>query len=306
MQITNSWIKIEITAPEELVDAISSFLDDIGVAGCYQENFVDGEDGDFFASPAVERLIVHIPQDLRSEKKIAQLERYLAELKELFPQLMALSASHSTVENPDWNEAWKKYFKPLRIGRNIVIKPSWERFIPQADDILVEIDPGMAFGTGQHASSRLCLEELEVLLTSQQPPWRMLDVGTGTGILSIYAAKAGVGEILAIDLDQDAVTIAQENARLNGIRQQISFRVQTLEEVSGDFNLIVANLTTKTLIDNRHRLLNALINGGFLILSGVIAEHGDDIERAFKINPENLCRKRMANGWVCYALQQRK
>jgi len=309
------WIKLEITTPAEFVDPLCSFLDDLGVEGCYQETNIDSSDNseenwqghDWAPTPSREGevLIAHIPQDIRYKKTIAALESYLKELQELFPTGVSFSLSSEIIENPDWSEGWKKYFKPLRIGKNIIIKPSWERLEDTPAPIVIEIDPGMAFGTGQHASTRLCLEAMETLLSSQrQEAWRMLDLGTGTGILSIYGAKAGITSILAIDADRNAIAIARENAILNRVTDSITFRTQSISESEGSFELLVANLTSKILIENRHSIFALLERGGYLIISGILEANTEELERAFVMDFGKICQKTSSDGWVCYTLKK--
>jgi ribosomal protein L11 methyltransferase len=183
---TEKWLKIEISAPRELMDAIGNFLTESGVQGVFQESLAPQTGaGDFPEAANEEVLKAYFPQDSRSEKRIAALQKYLESLAEIFPNLEKPSFKTEIICDPNWGEQWKKYFKPIRVSKNIIVKPTWERYTPDSRDIVIEIDPGMAFGTGQHASTRMCIEAVEDVIMNDRSikEWKVLDVGCGTGIL---------------------------------------------------------------------------------------------------------------------------
>ena len=310
---TNSWLKVELKVPPALTEALENFFDEIGLQGTYQEALADAiDEGEQFQNSVAERLageklIAFLPNDIRVAKRIALLEEYLSNLKSIFPELPTISFSLQNVENPDWNEEWKKYFKPLRIGKHIIIKPSWERYNALSNDVVVEIDPGMAFGTGQHDSTRMCLEAIEeVVLSQRNSGWKMLDVGTGTGILAIAAAKFGVNNITAIDVDKNAISIANENATLNNVNHIIIFREPELGYLTETFNLITANLTAKVLLQIRNGLFSSLAVGGYMLISGIIEANTCEIERAF-FSEQIICsKKKIDSGWACYIVHRQR
>ncbi|HOS77324.1 MAG TPA: 50S ribosomal protein L11 methyltransferase, partial [Syntrophales bacterium] len=195
------WFKIELSTPPELVDALANYVTEIGAQGAYQEVLEPFAPNDRPAT--LDKLNAFLPVDTRLENRLARLETYLASLGKLFPEYDPVTLTTETIDDPDWGEQWKKYFKPLRVSKNIVIKPTWERFTPQGHDIVIEVDPGMAFGTGQHASTRMCLEALETVLLQEKGGnrWEVLDIGSGTGILGIAAAKLGAEKVLCVDID---------------------------------------------------------------------------------------------------------
>jgi ribosomal protein L11 methyltransferase len=210
------------------------------------------------------------------------------------------------VEDPDWEEQWKKYFKPMRVGSSIVIKPSWERYNPGGGDTVVEIDPGMAFGTGQHASTRLCIEAIEEVLRKDRtmPSWKALDVGTGTGILGIVCAKLGVSDVLCLDIDKKAVEIARENVRVNNVADRVNVRSRPVHTLSGSYDLIVANLTEKLLVKLKDTLVSLLQRQGYLIISGIITENRGMVEKAFLCYPLILHDTRIEKEWINYVLRK--
>jgi len=191
--------------------------------------------------------------------------------------------SVNLIADEDWNKKWKSFFQPLKITGRIVIKPSWKDYHRLDGEIIVELDPGMAFGTGTHPSTSMCLkmiDELERLL-APAGDLRLLDVGTGSGILAISAAKLGFTEIVGIDVDQVAVRVAQMNAELNGVAEELSLSNTPLRMLEGQYPVVVSNILPHVLIYLKEHLLARLAPGGFLILSGIIVEKAPEVKNAF-------------------------
>ncbi len=205
------WLKIEIAARAELMDALGNFLTETGASGSLSGNIRPPVSRKIFRNPRPRKRSRHIfPQDARSEKRIAAIQKYLESLSEIFADLPAPALRTEIISDPNWGEQWKKYFKPIRVCNNIIIKPTWERYAPSSRDIVIEIDPGMAFGTGQHESTRMCIEALEDIIMKDRSVqnWKVLDVGCGTGILGITAARLGAQDVICIDIDKKATEIA--------------------------------------------------------------------------------------------------
>jgi ribosomal protein L11 methyltransferase len=175
----------------------------------------------------------------------------------------------------DWAEAWKAHFKPLKVTDRLVIRPPWEEYTPQPGEAVITIYPGMAFGTGRHASTLLCLRALEQVWEQRLPrsgsPWQVLDVGTGTGILALAAAGYGA-EVLAIDLDPEAVAAALENVRLNHLVDRVYVEETPLASLRQQFGLIMANITAPDLLQLADALSARLLSDGVLIISGFLTE----------------------------------
>ncbi len=178
-----------------------------------------------------------------------------------------------------WRDSWKRYFKPQRIGERLLVKPSWAKYKVKAGDAVIEIDPGMAFGTGQHPTTAMCLRALENRLRPRQA---VLDLGAGTGILAIAAAKLGAGRVLALDIDPQAVKAARENVALNGVRGVVEVREGTLPEGAPGrrFDLIVANISGLTIERLAANLAGALRQSGTLIVSGFLEDTVEALDRA--------------------------
>ena len=227
-------------------------------------------------------------------------------LAELFPELEKPCFRTEVIRDPDWGETWKKYFKPLRVSRNLVIKPTWEHFTPNGTDIVVEIDPGMAFGTGQHASTRMCLEAIEAIHVENRTfaRWHVLDVGTGTGILGIACAKLGAGQVLCVDNDEQATKIAKENVFINGVEDRVTVADRDIAALTEPFPLIVANLTAKILIELYPHLIRLVSPGGHLVISGIIEQNKPDIEARFLGHLFSLRSIITEREWICYVLRR--
>jgi ribosomal protein L11 methyltransferase len=193
----------------------------------------------------------------------------------------------------EWRDAWKRYFHIIRLTERIVIVPSWERYEPAAGDVVIHLDPGQAFGTGAHASTQLCLDELDALAAGGAPVRRFLDVGSGSGILAIAAAKlwpAATG--LSIDVDPIAVTTALENCAKNQVSGRIVCSDTPLPEVAGRFDLVLANIQADVLLDLRPLLTGAVASGGRLVLSGLLAGQLDAVAAAYEEAGLALVRRR--------------
>jgi ribosomal protein L11 methyltransferase len=211
-----------------------------------------------------------------------QLQDYLKRLAGhgLYP----LGLEMRRVAEEDWAEAWKAHFKPLKVTDRLVIRPPWEDYAPAAGELVLTIYPGMAFGTGRHPTTLLCLRALEEVwgpgLPQLADPWQVLDVGTGTGILALAAARLGAG-VLAIDVDPEAVAAALENVRLNALEERILVEPTLLHAIRQQFALILANLTAPDLLHLAEGLTGHLVGGGALIISGFMEKDLPQLQARF-------------------------
>jgi ribosomal protein L11 methyltransferase len=204
----------------------------------------------------------------------------------------------------DWAEAWKEHFPVLRIGEHLVVAPTWRDHAPAPDDVVIRLDPGMAFGTGLHATTRLCMIALERLV---QPGDRVLDVGTGSGILSITAAQLGAGAVTAVDVDPICVQVTTENARLNAVAERVSVSLGSLDtggaprvplvQESG-YDLVLANILAEVIIDMAHDIPRVMRPGGRLVVSGILAEKADAVGAALEQAGLQLQEHLGETGWA--------
>ena len=217
-----------------------------------------------------------------------RLENTLLTLREAVQETSGLSNGVTIrfVAEEDWATAWKQYFKPQRVGKNLVVKPTWETWDAAPSDLVIQIDPGMAFGTGLHGTTRLCLLGLESAVFAGAS---VADVGTGSGILSVCAALLGAGRVEAVDNDPLAVRVARENVRVNGVTDLVRCE-EASAPPSGEFDIVVANILADVILGMASDLFAAVKPGGLLIASGIIAPRAQDVarglERAGFISPE--------------------
>ena len=213
--------------------------------------------------------------------------------------LGSLAVEHTSVHEQDWAENWKKYYKPFRAGEHLVIKPSWEPYEAQDGDLVLELDPGMAFGTGTHETTFMCMEQLERYV---KPGCRAIDVGCGSGILALAAAKLGARDVLAIDLDELAVKVAAENTVKNGLSDVVRVKHgDLLENREEQADVIVANIIADVICFLCGPAKKHLLPGGVFICSGIIREREDDVQRALAQAGYTVCNRLAKGEWVCLA-----
>ena len=213
--------------------------------------------------------------------------------------LGSLVVEHTSVHEQDWAENWKKYYKPFRAGEHLVIKPSWEPYEAKDGDLVLELDPGMAFGTGTHETKFMCMEQLERYV---KPGCRAIDVGCGSGILALAAAKLGARDVLAIDLDELAVKVAAENTVKNGLSDVVRVKHGDLLENSEEqADVIVANIIADVICFLCGPAKKHLLPGGVFICSGIIREREDDVQRALAQAGYTVCNRLAKGEWVCLA-----
>ena len=186
----------------------------------------------------------------------------------------------------DWSESWKRHFKPLDLGPRLLVKPTWSRRAPKKTQALVVLDPGLSFGTGQHATTRFCLEQLVALRAPENASQSMLDVGTGSGILAIAAVKLGYRPVDAFDFDADCVRVANENTELNGVARELTVTHDDITQVPKKpkqrYSVVCANLIYDLLIAERDRLLARVAPGGSLVLAGLLETQFTLVRKTFE------------------------
>ena len=225
-----------------------------------------------------------MPEDVQVKGwfDMPSLPRVLSSLREQLdlirtPEYGALSVATQGVKEEDWAENWKQYYKPFRLGDRMVVKPTWEPWDAQPGDLIIEIDPGMAFGTGTHETTAMCVQLIEKYYRGGT----LLDVGTGSGILAIAAARLGAKGIVAVDIDPDAVRVAKENVAHNGLSDAIEVRKgDLLQGLSQRFDFAVANILAPVICMLAAPLKDHLTPGARFVCSGIIAEAEGDVNEA--------------------------
>lgn len=274
-----AWLRLTIEAPDSLFETVAGVLADTGSIG----SEIDSSSG---------RVIGYYPLVAR-ESALTAAQR----LKE-FSQLglePVRSAVLDQIGADGWERAWKRFFRSRRFGR-VRVQPPWSRRHPEADEILIVIEPGMAFGTGGHPTTSLCLE---LLSAHVRPGMSVLDMGTGTGILAIAAAKLGAGQVLGVDDDPIAVEIARQNCAQNGVADRVEFKEgDGWAAVSGQFDLIVCNIITLFHLRNAGRVAERLAPGGLYIASGISGRNWRSVAKALGSNGLRLVERRKRRAWM--------
>jgi ribosomal protein L11 methyltransferase len=274
-------MEVSCDVPASMVDILSEFLLQFAASGVV----VDNRSVDTFSLDTIEETPLHtvtcyLPDDGSLPDALKAIAAFLQTSAPSFPGYSYAPPRTAQVREDDWANSWKEHFKPARIGRRFVIKPSWEEYAAADDDIILELDPGMAFGTGTHPTTKMCLEWLEAIRFGDPPfdaaPPRaavtVLDVGTGSGILALGAAKLGASRIEAIDIDPQAVAVARENLDLNNIGDSVTVSTTPLAAIDGRFDVVLANILAEELVRLREQLVRRIATGGYLILSGILTE----------------------------------
>lgn len=278
------WIEYSVAAGEDCVEAIAAIFHKMGSGGVIieeprldslsknPENCAD----DSFSPDFVKHEAVIVKAYFPEDRDItAELEEALQEVNELFH--ITCTVSRCEVHEEDWEESWKQYYHTFRIGSRLVIKPSWEEYQTQDNDVVIDIDPGMAFGTGSHASTRFCLNFIDQYVKGGESA---IDAGCGSGILSIAAAKLGAGPIFAMDFDEVAVRIARENVKLNELGQIIRVEAGNIIEdlPNQQVDYIFANITAEIVSLLIPEAVKRLVPGGLMFCSGIIESRWPDVQ----------------------------
>jgi ribosomal protein L11 methyltransferase len=305
--MNDTWVEISCTVPAELADIVAEYLADLSGSGVCVENLnVDAFSHSEIPESLTTTVRSYFPATEDSDARLAEVAGFLDELARQNPGSVLPPPLLSSVSTEDWSSSWKENFKPLRVGRRLLIVPSWEKVQPAPDDIVLHLDPGMAFGTGGHETTRLCLELLERIM--EEMPILLspsvLDLGTGSGILAMAAVQLGAGRVSAVDIDPQAVEVARENLAANGLLEQVECSTTPLESMTASFDVILANILAEELVRLAPFLAERLAPGGSLVLSGILAEKEGLVRSGFAPQPLKYLATLRAGEWV--AIHYRK
>jgi ribosomal protein L11 methyltransferase len=316
-----SWLELCIAVDEESAEAVSEVFSQYGYNGgvAFELALDPTEAGDVentelllteslspcqgsHALPVILR--TYLPLDNRTEEAREHVEHALWHLRQIRP----LGNLHTRIlEEQDWEQAWKQHYRIQRIGQRTIIVPSWLEYSPAPDDCVLFLDPGMAFGTGLHPTTQLCLRTLERVIQPAEaghPSQQVLDLGCGSGILSIAAAKLGAARVVALDTDTVAVSVARENVDRNEVAGVVHVAEgslplsPTLPDAPPAFDVVVANIIANVLIKLVGDLSSVLAAGGTLISSGILHEREEDVALAFAAAGLHLHERHCEGDWV--------
>ncbi len=293
------WYEISIKTTEEAEDAISNILYDLGANGVVIEdneivarpNLWDYIDENQFTKKDYAKVCAYFPESSNILELTHTIEERLKETAK-YINIGEGKISVSEIDEKDWAEEWKKYYKPVEIG-NIAIVPSWEDYKAEDSKTIVRLDPGMAFGTGTHESTILCLEAIQEYV---KPKMDVLDVGTGSGILAIAAKKFLARRVLAVDIDEVAVKVAEENARLNGVEIEIK-KNDLVEGIEEKFDVVIANIVADIIKKLSKDINRVLKDDGIFISSGIIEDRLEDVLKSFEKNSLEIVEVKKLGTW---------
>ncbi len=273
------WLELSVSAPPEFVEPLSHIFYRYGHGGVAleQEGGFNPDEGETPSETAWVTLKTYLPINESTDERRNRIDVGVRLVAHVGPVTELVAR---TVDEDEWQNSWKDHFHVLRVGRRLVVKPTWREYEPQPEDVVIVLDPGMAFGTGHHPTTRSCLEALERLV---EPGASVLDFGCGSGILSIAASRLGASSVLGVEADSSAVRVAKQNARENGVEHNVRVVEGTLprpEVRQGEFDLAVANISAKVVSEAAGELVRAVKRGGYVIASGIIADNRGVVEEA--------------------------
>lgn len=311
-----NWTEVRIYTTTAGIDPLTGSMLDLGLQGFMIEDAQDFDEflhdttprWDYVDQAVMEKMkdcetcvTIYVADNPQGMEELMQVRQILARLKAQDPdgKYGRLELEMKDVDEEDWSNAWKKYYHPVQVGEHLVVCPSWEAYDRQPDDVVLTLNPGMAFGTGTHDTTRLCMELLEKYITPQDT---VLDVGCGSGILAITAALLGANKIIGCDIDEVAVKVAGENAALNGVQDRIAFHQGDLtSQVEGSFQIICANIVADVIIRLSEDAGRYLAKDGIFITSGIIDTREQDVLNALEQNGFQVIERRTSGGWVALA-----
>ena len=303
------WVEIAIKTTTEAVEAVSNILYDAGVAGVSIEDPKDIlalEKSETFWDYVDESLLTAVFEGAIVKAYLPQSADLIDKI-ELIKQSVAILPQHgldiglgeiTTIEvnEDDWSSAWKQYYKPTKIGEKVVVKPTWEEYDASPNDIIIELDPGMAFGTGTHETTIMCAQELESFVHNDTT---VFDIGCGSGILSIIAAKLGAKKVIGVDLDAVAVDVSLQNIKHNNVENIVDVKLGNLmDTIHEKADVVVANIIADIIILLSRDIKQFLVDGGIFITSGIILDKIEAVKEALETNGLEVIKVNRMGEWA--------
>jgi len=303
------WIEIIIKTTAEQEEVVTNILYEADVEGIVIEDYEDVLDlqrnqkewevlDESLLSSYCEGIIIkgYLEEEEEAQEKVDFVKEKIHSLPRYDIDIKTTEVKINTIEEIDWNLEWKKHLKPFEVGQNILIKPSWEEVENYENKAVIEIDPGMAFGTGTHPTTLLCIEALEKYMEKDDTVY---DVGTGSGILSIVACKLG-GKAFGIDIDEDSIRTAKENIKINKCSKKVKIlKGNLLSKINGEANIIISNIIADSIINMSGKLNNYLKTRGYFIASGILESKKDEVIEALSVNGFDILEINKVDEWVC-------
>lgn len=305
--MTNKWLEMRLTIPDQSVDLVSQALIDIGCTGITAaekalDTFVVPAPDSLANDPVLRAYFIY-PENV--ETLCLTVQQALSSLTDIFPELAETLLDYRELADHDWASDWQQHFPPFKVGKRLVIHPSWIDWPATGEEVILTLDPGQAFGTGTHATTGLCLEALSDHFESANPPQQILDVGTGSGILAMACAALGAKEVVACDIDSDACQVAIANIQQNQLTQQILITDNPLDQIPGQYDLVLANILAAENIRLSAQLVEHLAPQGRLVLSGILIEQEQQVIDGFAAFSLTLLSTSHRDEWTCIVYQKK-
>ena len=308
------WCEISIQTSHEAVELIAEIFRDLGASGVVIEDpelvndYITSGKWDYTDIPIAKETEVvvekaYLPVNGELEGRIQTLQQEIKALESRGVNTAPAVLATAELQDEDWSDTWKQYFHTEKPGERVVIKPTWEEYEPKDDEVVIELDPGAAFGTGTHATTSMCIRQLEKLV---KPGMTVFDVGTGSGILSIISAKLGATNIQAVDYDDSVLKIVEENLEQNNVQDIISVAQSDLmQNVHGKAELVIANIIADIIIRLFDQLDEHLEQGGTLLTSGIIEDRIEDVLAAAEAHGYGVVERLENKGWACITFKRK-
>lgn len=298
------WTDLVIEVAQKEAEMAAAIVTGVSAGGLYIEDYADLEEQVLAIAhiDLIEQELLDRPRDVVKIHIYLNQEESVAETLDLLQSRflaagIGYQVSTSGVKQEDWENSWKKYFHPIEIGKRLVVVPSWEKY--QGDRVQLLLDPGMAFGTGTHETTFLCLELLDEIMQGGE---KILDIGTGSGILAVAGLLLGAETALGIDIDPMSVKTADENARRNQVQDRFTVFVGDLaQKAEGQYQIITANIVADAIIRLAPAIPGLLEQGGTFIASGIILERAEEVAAAIQAVGLHLVEERRKGGWAAMA-----
>lgn len=308
------WCEISIQTSHEAAELIAEIFRDLGASGVVIEDpelvndYITSGKWDYTDIPIAKETEVvvekaYLPVNGELEGRIQTLRQEIKALESRGVNTAPAVLTTAELQDEDWSDTWKQYFHTEKPGERVVIKPTWEEYEPKDDEVVIELDPGAAFGTGTHATTSMCIRQLEKLV---KPGMTVFDVGTGSGILSIISAKLGAKNIQAVDYDDSVLKIVGENLEQNNVQDIISVAQSDLmQNVHGKAELVIANIIADIIIRLFDQLDEHLEQGGTLLTSGIIEDRIEDVLAAAEKHGYGVVERLENKGWACITFKRK-
>jgi ribosomal protein L11 methyltransferase len=304
-----NWLEVSLTVNGELAEAVADVLARFAFSGVMMEQgvkYTDDEDAGTPTGPITVRAYLEMNDEIEETRQKLEESLYYLGMIEPLP-----AASYKQIADQNWMETWKQHYKPILIGERLVIVPAWMDS-PDPNRTAIKIDPGMAFGTGTHPTTRLCLELIEAIVGADGRPFRrVIDVGCGSGILSIAAIKLGASSALGVDIDHRSIENARENANTNSIGNELILGVGSVQEILNDnfpfrkAPLVVANILAPVIIRLFDAGLTELMEeDGVILISGILQEQAQSVIEAGQAKGLRMNERRQIGDWVALAMSR--